>query len=72
VRGISDNVNDITADVKEFSGSITEVSARIHAVTGFVDTLGSSASIKALSLKAGITAALTFLVNNLLRKGDRQ
>ena len=72
VRGITDNVNDITADVKEVSGSIAEVSARIHAVTGFIDTLGSSASVKAVSLKAGITAALTFLVNNLLRKGDRQ
>jgi uncharacterized protein YoxC len=69
---MSDNVNDITADVKEVSGSITEVSTRIHAVAGFVDTIGSSASVKALSLKAGITAALTFLVKNLLRKGDRQ
>jgi uncharacterized protein YoxC len=72
VRGITDNVNDITEDVKEFVGSVTEVGKKIRAVNMLIDTAGSSASVKAMSLKAGITAAVTFLITNLLKKGDRQ
>jgi len=72
IRSVSDNVNDITEDIKGVADSITEVSTRIHAVTGFLDTLGSSASVKARSFKAGVTAGLTYLSTNLLRKGDKQ
>jgi len=71
-RCVSDNVNEITADIKEVADSLTGVSTRIHAVTGIIDALSSSASVKALSLKAGMTAGLTYLLTNLLRKGDRQ
>ena len=72
VRGISNTVNDITDNVRGLTDSLTEVSSRIHAVNQLVGGIGSSASVRALSLKAGVTAALTYLITNLLRKGDRQ
>jgi hypothetical protein len=72
LRSISDNVNDITEDVKGVTGSITEVSTKIFAVNRTIDALSSMASVKALSLKAGVTAAVTYLITNLLKKGDRQ
>lgn len=72
LRNITDNVGDITEDVKGVTGSITAISSKIHIANRLIDTAGSSASIRAASLKAGITAALTYLLTNLFRKGDRQ
>jgi hypothetical protein len=53
-ESISDNVNDINGRKTGFWFH-NRSRHQIHAVTGFIDTLGSSASVKALSLKAGIT-----------------
>jgi len=72
LRSISDNVSDITGDVKGVADSIAQVGAKIFAVNRIIDTLGSTVSVKALSVKAGVTAALTYLFSNLLKKGDRQ
>jgi len=72
IRSISDNVNDITEDVKGVADSITEVSAKIFAVNRALDALGSAASVRAMSLKAGIAAASTYLLTNLMKKGDRK
>jgi uncharacterized protein YoxC len=72
IRSVYDDVSGITADMKEVVDSITEVSTKIHAVNRFMDMLGSSATVKASSLKAGLVAALSYLATNLLKKGERQ
>ena len=72
LRSISDNVNDITGDVKGVADSITEVSTKIFAVNRALDALGSAASVRVMSLKAGIAAASTYLLTNLMKKGDRK
>ena len=72
LRSISDNVDDITGDVKGVADSIAEVSTKIFAVNRIIDAFSSTVSVKTLSLKAGVTAALTYLFTNLLKKGDKQ
>jgi len=72
IRSISDNVNDITEDVKGVTGSIAGISTKISSVNSAIDAFGSAASVRAVSLKAGVTAALTYLITNLMKKGDRQ
>ena len=69
IRNISDNVNAVTVDVKEVADSLNAISL---GAIGFIDTLKSSALVRALSLKAGVTAGLTYFLTNVLRKGDRQ
>lgn len=72
MKSIYDDVNDITGAVKGVADSITEVSAKIFAVNRALDALGSAASVRAMSLKAGVAAAATYLLTNLMKKGDRQ
>ncbi len=70
VRTISDEVGGITADVRVLSKSVGEVGHTVSAINGFVEAVGSSMSVKAISLKAGIRAAIEYLAKNLIRKGD--
>lgn len=72
MKSIYDDVNDITGAAKGVADSITEVSAKIFAVNRALDALGSAASVRAMSLKAGVAAAATYLLTNLMKKGDRQ
>lgn len=70
VREISDSARGVTEDVREFSTSIREVGKTVRAVNDLAGTIGSSAAIRTISLKAGIIAGLEYLLTNLLRKGD--
>jgi uncharacterized protein YoxC len=71
MKGITANVNTITEEVKEFSGAIQQVGRKINIVNAAVDTAASSVTVRTLSLKAGIAAAVSYLIANLSRKGDR-
>ena len=72
IHNISDNVNDITEDIRRFSGSVNEVGQTIHSLSGLAGNLGSSMSVKALSLRTGISAGIKFLLTNLMNKGERR
>ena len=71
-KGISDNINDITSDVKQFSLSVNEIGQKIRTVSGMMDIFASSAVVKTMSLKAGINGAVSYLISNLLKKGGRK
>jgi uncharacterized protein YoxC len=70
LRGISDDVGGITSDVREFSRSVVEIGHTVSAINGLLETVGSSVSVRAVSLRAGIRAAVEYLAKNLIRKGD--
>lgn len=72
VREMSDNAKGIVEDVRELSTSVREVGKTVRAVNDLAGGIGSSASIRAASLKAGIVAGLQYLLTNLLRKGDEK
>ncbi|OGW33363.1 MAG: hypothetical protein A2X59_05390 [Nitrospirae bacterium GWC2_42_7] len=72
IHNISDNVNDITEDIRRFSGSVSEVGQTIHSISGLAGNMSSSMSIKALSLRTGIIAGIKFLLTNLMNKGERK
>ena len=72
LRTISDNVGDVTEDVKQLSHSVGDIGKTIGAVNVLVGNIGSSAAVKAISLKAGIRAALEYFIANLLQKGERK
>jgi hypothetical protein len=44
----------------------------VGAVNAIIGNVGATAADKALSVKAGIRAALEYLLANLLRKGERK
>jgi uncharacterized protein YoxC len=72
VREISDSAKGVAEDVREFSGAIRDVGKTVGAVNALAGSIGSSATIRAISLKAGIVAGLQYLLTSLLRKGDEK
>lgn len=72
VREISDTAKGVAEDVREFSSSVREVGKTVRAVNDLAGTLGSSAAIRAVSLRTGIIAGMEYLLSNLVRKGDRK
>jgi len=71
LRNVSDTVNDITTDVRTLSQSVGDVGKALGAVNALVLGFSTSAAVKVISLRAGITAALNYLVMNFIRKGER-
>jgi uncharacterized protein YoxC len=71
-RVISDDVGGITSDIREVSRSVVEIGHKVSAINGLLETAGSSVTLRAAGLKAGIRAAIEYLVKNLIRKGDRK
>ncbi len=72
LRTIADEVEGITSDVRVFSKSIGEVGHMVGSLNGIVEDIGSSMTLRAFSLKAGIGAAMEYLARNLIRKGDER
>ncbi len=70
VREMSDSARGVAEDVREFSSSIREVGKTVQAVNDLAGSVGSSATVRAISLKAGIVAGLQYFLTNLIRKGD--
>ncbi len=70
VREMSDSAKEVAEDVREFSSSIREVGKTVQAVNDLAGSVGSSATVRAISLKAGIVAGLQYFLTNLIRKGD--
>ncbi len=70
LRVITEDLGGITSDAREFSKSIGEVGRTISAINVLVENVGSSVSVRTMSVKAGIRAAIEYLAKNLIRKGD--
>ena len=72
VRTITDNVGEVTEDVKQLSHSVGEMGKTVGAVNAIIGNMGATTAVKAVSVKAGVRAALGYLFANLLRKGERK
>jgi uncharacterized protein YoxC len=70
LRNVSDDVGGITSDVREVSKSVAGMAHTVSAINGLLEAVGSSASVRAAGLRAGIRAAIEYLARNLIRKGD--
>ncbi|MBI5640787.1 MAG: hypothetical protein HZA17_10200, partial [Nitrospirae bacterium] len=72
LRSISDNVEVVTEDVKRFSRSVSDVGETVSLINGLIATVSSSATVKVFSFRAGLQAAVAYLLSNLIKKGDRK
>jgi uncharacterized protein YoxC len=72
LRAVSDDVGGITSDVREVSRSVVEIGHTVSAINGLLETVGSSVTVRAAGVKAGIRAAIKYLAKNLIRKGDEK
>ena len=72
MNSITENVNVVTTDVRQFSRAVSDIGNTISAVNMLIGDVGSSAAVKVISLKTGIAAAAGYLLINLLRKGDKR
>ena len=73
LRNISENVTDITSDVKTLSGNVRDVGENIRQVSGLVGNVTTVTAATASGLKAGISAAMGVILNNLFsRKGGEE
>jgi uncharacterized protein YoxC len=70
LRNITDDINDVTGEVRQLSNSIGEVGRTVNSVKGFVDDISSSGSIRASSIKTGLRVGVQYLLTNLIKKGD--
>lgn len=69
-RGITDNLNDVTTDIKTLSGAVRDVGLTVRQVSNTVGDLASLTAIEASGLKAGFKAgAIYFLRNLFFKKG---
>jgi len=65
MRSITDNVVDVTEDVKILSGSVRSVGENLKHVSELVEGATSSTVTEVSGLKAGIRAAKEVLLKNL-------
>ncbi|MHB8882406.1 MAG: DUF948 domain-containing protein [Thermodesulfovibrionales bacterium] len=72
MNSITENVDAVTTNVRQFSQAVNDVGHTISAVNAMVNFAGSSAAVRLISLRTGISAAVGYLVTNLVRKGDRR
>lgn len=71
LRNISGDINDVTSDVKTLSRSIKDAGHAVHKVTNMVEDVGTTASIRVISVKTGVRVALEYLISNLFKKGEK-
>lgn len=70
IRNISDNVTDITSDVKALTGNVKDVGQNVKHVSDLVGNVTSATSVTVAGLKAGIKTAIGVILNNIFtRKG---
>ena len=70
VQHISGDITEVTSQARELSKTIGEIGHTVRVVSGMIEGVGSSTAVKAVSFKAGVAAALEYLIRNLARKGD--
>lgn len=71
LRNVSDTVSDITSDVRMLSQSVGDVGKSLGSVNALVQGFSTSAAVKVISLRAGITAALNYFIVNFIKKGEK-
>jgi uncharacterized protein YoxC len=75
LRGITDKINLISADVESFSGSIRTVGEEVQQITGSIkrignvfQNVGTETMASVCGLRAGIRSGLEVLVKNLFQR----
>ena len=68
LRRVSDDLNDVTADIKTLSGAARDVGRNIRHISNLVESVTLATAIKASGLKAGIKTGLEVLLGNLFSR----
>jgi len=78
VRNFIDNVNDVTEDIRVFSGSLKEVgegvksvSEQVESMNSWVGHLASSTVAEASGLRAGFKAGVLSVLRNLFKQDQK-
>ena len=68
IRHIAENIETVTDDIKTLSSSVRDVGENIRLTSTYIENIAASSSVRVMGLKAGISAGLNALFNNLLAK----
>ncbi|MGC2061363.1 MAG: DUF948 domain-containing protein [Thermodesulfovibrionales bacterium] len=71
LNNVTGNVEQVTEDVKIFSRAVGDVGRSVSAVNALVSSTGASTAIRVMSLRTGVTAAIGFILANLLKRGEK-
>jgi len=65
IRKVSDDIGDVTDNVRSFSGSMKEIAINLEALSSITGDLRQGVSLRVLGLKAGIKAATEVLIKQI-------
>jgi len=68
IRNISENVETVTCNIKHFSEAMHDIALNLREISGIINNLRGSASLRAAGLKVGAKTALNVLVKELMSK----
>ncbi len=71
VRSITESADAVAADMKYVSGAIADLGQKVVAVGTAIESVSNAYAGRAMGLRAGIGAAVTYFVTHLVRKGER-
>ncbi|MBA4372025.1 MAG: hypothetical protein C0402_04100 [Thermodesulfovibrio sp.] len=72
LNSVTGNVEQVTENIKIFSRAVGDVGRSVGAFNALVSSTGASTAIRMMSLRTGVTAAVGFILTNLLKRGDRR
>lgn len=72
LNSVTGNIEQVTEDVKIFSGAVGDVGRSVSAVNTLISSTGASTAIRIMSLRTGVTAGVGYVLTNLLKRGDRR
>jgi ABC-type transporter Mla subunit MlaD len=71
-REVTDNISSVTQDAKDFSSSLVGLADDVKSVGDSIHNLTSRTSRNVSGIRAGISAALEIILENLItRKGGK-
>jgi hypothetical protein len=65
---VSDDVGEVTENVRNFSGAMYDIAANVRALSAIVSELREGVSLRVLGIKSGIKTALNVLIKELMSK----
>ncbi|MGB5156291.1 DUF948 domain-containing protein [Desulfobacterium sp. N47] len=70
IRTVSDDIGLATSNIKNISGTLSDLSNKVNALGLLAESLSDQLSIRASGVKAGITAALNVLFDKRKKGGS--
>ncbi|MGE5894326.1 MAG: DUF948 domain-containing protein [bacterium] len=71
IRAVTDDINTVTAEARDFADTIAHVTHSIKQVSGAIDTVSVNATATIAGLRAGLKEGVTALFTNLISRKEK-